>query len=221
MHTLLLIDDDELMRRILRTRLEQSYEILDTPDPEEGIVLALQRKPDAILLDLMMPKYSGFEVCQTLSSMSFTQRIPILIVSGESADRYREFCKNIGAKEFIEKPIDFAELRRHLEEIIAGGEKVKRPEARVRFRTPLKLSGHDAKGLRMQFSAVTENVTAAGFLCVCPAEMLEGAVVDVHLATDGHRFVGQARVARTDSAGPRGQICDFLFLEPPVDWVLP
>ena len=221
MPTLLLIDDDELIRRVLRKRLEQSYEILDTPDPEEGIVLALQRKPDAILLDLMMPKYSGFEVCQTLSSMSFTQRIPILIVSGESAERYREFCRNLGAKGFIQKPIDFAELRKHLEEVIAGRETGKRPEARVRFRTLLKLSGQDAKGARLNVTTVTENVTPSGFLCICPNEMAVGAVVEVHDATNGHRFVGKACVARVNSAGTRGQMCDFSFLDRPLDWVLP
>jgi DNA-binding response OmpR family regulator len=53
-------------------RLKNSYKIIDSGSPEEALALALQYKPAAILLDLMMPKYSGFEVCQTLSSLSFT-----------------------------------------------------------------------------------------------------------------------------------------------------
>jgi DNA-binding response OmpR family regulator len=221
MPKLLLIDDDDSMRRLLRSRLEPSYEIIETSDPEEGIVLALQQKPDAILLDLMMPRYSGFEVCQTLSSMSFTQRIPIFIVSGESAERYRDFCKNLGARGFFQKPINFAALRKELEAVIGGGQGAKRPEARVRFRTPLKLSGRDSKGAPLNLTAVTESVTASGFLCVCPAEIKEGAVVEVYLATDGHPFVGKARVSGVDWPGTRGQTCDFQFLETPTDWVLP
>lgn len=221
MPKLLLIDDDDSMRMLLRTRLEHSYEIIETSDPEEGIVLALERKPDAILLDLMMPRYSGFEVCQTLSSMSFTQRIPIFIVSGEPADRYRDFCKNLGAKGFFQKPVDFAELRRQLDAVMAGGAAGSRPVTRVRFRTPLKLSGRDANGEVLSVMTITENVTANGFLCVCPAEIKEGAVIEVHLATDGHPFVGKARVARVDWPGTRGQTCDFRFLETPRDWVLP
>ena len=85
MPTLLIVDDDQSVRKLLRFRLGNSYKILETGAPEDAIALAMQGKPDAILLDLMMPGYSGFEICQTLGSMSFTQLIPIFIVSGESA----------------------------------------------------------------------------------------------------------------------------------------
>lgn len=220
MRTLLIIDDDEATRRLLRARFADAYAIIDTSDPEEGLVLALQRKPDAILLDLMMPKYSGFEVCQTLASMSFTQRIPVLIISGESAERYRDFCTNLGAKRFFQKPFDVGTLRKQLEAVICG-ESSERAEARVRFRTPLKLSGRNSKGSPLQVITVTENVTGGGFLYMCAAEIEKGTVVEVHLATDAGTFVGRARVGRIDFAGTRGQTCDFQFLEAPRDWVLP
>jgi len=221
MPRLLIIDDDDAMRRMIRSRLEPAYEILETSDPEEGIVLALQQKPDAILLDLMMPKYTGFEVCQTLSSMSFSQRIPIFIVSGESAERYRDFCQNIGARGFIQKPIDFAALRKELEAVVKNGAGAKRPEARVRFRTPLRLKGLDATGAQLDLTIVTENVTTRGFLCGIDATIAEGTAIEVYLAADGRRFVGKAHVVRVDSPGTRGQMCDFEFLESPTDWVLP
>ena len=221
MKKLLLIDDDDAMRKLLRSRLQHSYEIFETGDPEEGIVLALQQKPDAILLDLMMPRYSGFEVCQTLSSMSFTQRIPVLIVSGECAERYRDFCKNLGARGFFQKPIDFAALERELDAVIAGAQNTRRPEARVRFRTPLRLSGRDAKGAPLDVSAVTENVTATGFVCLCPAGIREGTAFEVHLAMDGRPFVGTARVVYVNASGASGQMCEFRFLETPIGWVLP
>jgi len=221
MPRLLLIDDDDSMRLLLRSRLQSSYEILETSDPEEGIVLALQHKPDAILLDLMMPRYSGFELCQTLSSMSFTQRIPIFIVSGESAQRCQDFCRNLGAKGFFQKPVDFAVLRQELQTVIGGNHDPRWPEPRVRFRTPLKLAGIDAKGSRVDLLTVTENVTANGFLCGCQAEVREGTVLEVYLADDGQPYVGKARVTRVESPGTRTQTCDFRFLEAPRDWVLP
>src|SRR6202041_3483024 len=62
---ILIIDDDETMRGLLRDRLEDAYQIFDTGDPEQAIALALEHKPDGVLLDLMMPNFSGFEVCQT------------------------------------------------------------------------------------------------------------------------------------------------------------
>jgi putative two-component system response regulator len=55
---------------MLRFRLKDSYEVLDTSSPEEGLMLALLHKPDGILVDLMMPGQTGFEVCQTIASLS-------------------------------------------------------------------------------------------------------------------------------------------------------
>jgi CheY-like chemotaxis protein len=221
MPRMLIIDDDEFMRRLLRSRLQDTYDIIDTVDAEEGIVLALQHKPDAILLDLMMPRYSGFEVCQTLSSMSFTRAIPIFIVSGESSARYRSFCENLGAKGFFEKPVDFVALRRELAAAIGGNHQPKRAETRVRMRTALKLCGLDAAGAAFDLSTVTENVTANGFLCTCRARVHEGTIVKVYLASNGQHFVGTAQVARVNSPGTPGQTCDFQFIEKPSDWVLP
>ncbi len=59
------------MRRLLRINLADSYEIVDTGTPEQALALAMQDKPDAILLDLRMPKYSGFELCRTFNSLTF------------------------------------------------------------------------------------------------------------------------------------------------------
>jgi putative two-component system response regulator len=94
---ILIIDDDEVMRSLLRDRLEDAYQIFDTGDPEQTIALALEHKPDGVLLDLMMPNFSGFEVCQTLTGLSYTRQIPIFIVSGEAATKYKAFCQNLGS----------------------------------------------------------------------------------------------------------------------------
>jgi DNA-binding response OmpR family regulator len=221
MPRMLIIDDDESMRKLLRSRLQDAYEIIDTVDAEEGIVLALQQKPDAILLDLMMPRYSGFEVCQTLSSMSFTRAIPIFIVSGESSARYRSFCENLGAKGFFEKPVDFVALRRELEAAIGGNHHPKRAETRVRLRTALKICGLDIAGAAFDLATVTENVTSNGFLCACRASVSEGTIVKVYLASNGQQFIGKAEVVRVNSPGTPSQMCDFQFIAKPADWVLP
>jgi two-component system, chemotaxis family, chemotaxis protein CheY len=221
MRHLLLIDDDEAMRKLLRIQLESSYQITDTPDPEQGIVLALQKKPDAILLDLMMPRYSGFEICQTLSVLSFTQKIPIFIVSGESIERYERFCRNLGARGFFQKPVDFDMLRRELAAATEGKPAASRAEPRVRIRAALKLCGTDSNGTPFDSIIMTENVTANGFRCGCQTKLQNGAPVDVYLATAGAQFVGQAHVIGIDGTGTAGQSCEFRFTETPLDWVLP
>jgi len=78
MHKLLIVDDDEAMRRMLKLRLSATYEVIETGQPEQAMELALVHKPDAILMDLMMPQFSGFELCQSLRSLSYTSRIPLL-----------------------------------------------------------------------------------------------------------------------------------------------
>src|SRR3981081_2938113 len=84
MQKLLVIDDEEPMRRLLRVNLSDSYEIIDTGDPEQGLALAMQNTPSAIVLDLRMPRFSGFELCRTFTALTSTQLTPVFIVRRRS-----------------------------------------------------------------------------------------------------------------------------------------
>src|ERR1700682_359573 len=97
MHKILIVDDDRSMRSLLRVRLSDAYQVFDTEDPEQALALALEHKPDAVLLDLMMPKFSGFELCQSLRSLTYTSTIPILVITGETEAKYKDHCANLGA----------------------------------------------------------------------------------------------------------------------------
>src|ERR1035441_6020421 len=97
MEKLLIVDDEEAIRRLLRINLADRYEIIDTGNPEQALALAMQDKPDAILLDLRMPKYSGFELCRTFNSLTSTQLIPLIIVSRSEERRVGEECRSRGA----------------------------------------------------------------------------------------------------------------------------
>ncbi len=65
---------------------------------------ALEHKPDAMLLALMMPQLSGFEICKNLHPLSYTTRIPIFVVSGESGEEVREHCSRLRATGFSRSP---------------------------------------------------------------------------------------------------------------------
>ncbi len=220
MPRILIVDDEQAMRGLLRQRLQDSYEIVDTGDPEEALALALQHKPDAILLDLMMPKFSGIELCQTLTSLSFTTLIPILVITGESAAKYRDFCQNLGAAGFFEKPVDFNELTARLESLLQTKRPERRSEVRVRLRVPLKLRGTDLSGAKFEVMTVTESVSAKAFLCGFTASLEKDSVVEVFLASGDERHAGRARVVRAESPGTRWQRYGFRFLERPEHWVL-
>lgn len=220
MPKLLVVDDEPGMRNLMRKRLADSYEVIETGDPEQALGLALEHKPDAILLDLMMPKFSGFELCQSLHSLSYTGLIPIFVITGESAAKYKEHCHNLGAAAYFEKPVNFAELKRVLAEHMQNKRVERRPCVRVRMRVALKLKGVDANGKPFEELTTTENVSAEGFLCNCTQTLVKDAEVEVFLTGASERYVGRARAVRKEAPGAPWQRYGFHFKEKNEEWVL-
>jgi DNA-binding response OmpR family regulator len=198
MNTLLVVDDDDAMRGLIRLNLADSYRIVDTGEPEHALALALQHKPDAILLDLRMPKYSGFELCQTFTSFSSTQLIPVLVISGEAGAKTKQFCRDLGAVAYFEKPVDFDALRAQLADFLKTRRKERRSEVRVRLRVSLRLTGTDEDGRPFGIHTTTENVSRSAFLCACAVAMAEGSSVGVYLVGTQEEHVGQGQIIRSE-----------------------
>ena len=217
---ILIVDDDDSFRKLLRRRLEQSYKIIDTGQAAEALALALQQKPNIILLDLSMPEFSGFELCQTLASLSHTQAIPIFIISGEPAAKYKGFCQNLGAADYFEKPVDFDLLLPRLNEALNQNPPRRPPEAFFRLRVVLKLKGIDAAGKAFDFVTTTDRVSTDGFLCESPAILHKGSLVEISMAGEKEQYLGQARAARAEwHASPYPSYL-FRFVEKKARWFL-
>jgi len=220
MTRVLIIDDDEAIRRMLRFRLKDAYEIVDTSSPKEGLILALQHKPDAILVDLMMPAHTGFEICQTLAGLSFTQLIPVFVISGAPQAIYKDFCDALGAQGYFEKPIDFNLLQARLAAIASHDRQNRRTEPRIRLRVGLKVRGRDTKGNPFESLIFTENVSRRGFACGLSVPLVRNAVVEVFLwIPAAHRFTGEARLAWRKFPETPEQLCGFEFLGEPREWI--
>jgi DNA-binding response OmpR family regulator len=220
MPKLLIVDDDETVRGMLRMRLSDNYQVAETGDPEQALALALEHKPDAILLDLLMPGFSGFELCQSFHSLSYTSRIPVFIITGEAGAKYREHCESLGAKGYFQKPVDFTALKAALAASIQGKQPERRAHPRVRMRVNLKLRGTDANGRQFEELTTTENVSVGGFLCACTASLVKDAPVEVFLASGGQeRFAGRAKVVRREPAVPWPRY-GFHFEQITSEWLL-
>jgi CheY-like chemotaxis protein len=219
MAKLLVVDDEEALRRLVRLNLGDTYEIVDTGEPEQALALALEHKPDAILLDLRMPKYSGYELCQTFTSLSSTQLIPVLVISGEAGSKTKQFCRDLGVVAYFEKPVDFDCLQARLAELLQTRRIERRSEVRVRLNVPLKLSGQGLDGKPVEVLTTTENVSLNGFLCASNARLATNVLVTVFLAGSDEP-VGKARIVRTECREGGYPRYGFRFVEKTGNWVL-
>jgi DNA-binding response OmpR family regulator len=220
MHKLLIIDDEAPMRRLLRINLEDRYKIVDTGDSDLALQAVFQSKPNAILLDLRMPDYSGFELCRTFKSMSATQLIPIIIVSGEAGASTKLYCEELGAAAYFEKPIDFEALRDRLEKILQAAHPERRSEVRVALRVMLNLRGASANGKPFDELCSTENISRSTFFCRCEAPLKQDSEVSVSLVIEGKKFLGMARVIRREEGGAPQMRYAFKFLQKDVNWII-
>lgn len=220
MEKLLIVDDEEAIRRLLRINLADRYEILDTGISGEGLAMAMQNKPDAILLDLRMPNYSGFELCRTFKSMTSTQLIPIIIISGEGGASTKLFCKELGATAYFEKPVDFERLRATLANVLRAAQTERRHEMRVRLRVTLKIRGIDIHEKPFEEMTVTENLSKNTFFCGCTAVLKEGSTVEVNLVGAGTKFTGKASVVRSERSDTPYPRYAFRLVDKVGDWIL-
>ncbi|HJD19559.1 MAG TPA: response regulator [Candidatus Avelusimicrobium excrementipullorum] len=119
MKKVVLIEDSKTLAGALTGALElEGVQTVWAADGVQGVAAARKEKPDLILLDLMLPKLSGFEVCKMLKTNDLTWRIPVVIMSTLTDPESRDRAKEAGADYFIAKPYDLAatlaEIKKYL-----------------------------------------------------------------------------------------------------------
>ena len=109
--TILVIEDEEAQRLILQHNLEEAgYEVICAEDGEIGWELITDYRPDLIVLDWMMPKLSGLELCRRIKSSAKTKNTPIIMLSARSEEVDRIRGLDIGADDYVSKPFSIKEL---------------------------------------------------------------------------------------------------------------
>ncbi len=108
---ILVVDDEPINLDILRTRLAvHGYEILTATNGEEALAVATAQKPDLILLDIMMPKIDGIDVCRRLKADASLPFMPIILVTAKADSKDVVVGLEAGADEYLTKPVDQAAL---------------------------------------------------------------------------------------------------------------
>jgi two-component system alkaline phosphatase synthesis response regulator PhoP/two-component system response regulator VicR len=108
----LVVDDDRVIQQLLQVNLElEGYDVVATAsDGPEALVKVKELKPDLVILDIMMPKMDGLEVCRRLREDASTATIPVILLSARAQDLDIREGLDIGASAYLTKPFDPVEL---------------------------------------------------------------------------------------------------------------
>jgi twitching motility two-component system response regulator PilH len=121
MALILIADDSPTEVYVLQKMLEKNgHNILVAEDGEQAVEMTLQKKPDLILMDVVMPNLNGFQATRKLSKDPQTSHIPIIIVSSKNQETDKMWGLRQGAKGYLGKPVDEAELMTQIRELLGS-----------------------------------------------------------------------------------------------------
>ena len=117
---ILIIDDEKHLAALIKLNLEHTgkYEVSVAHDGEEGLKKVTQEAPHLIILDLILPKLTGEEVCKKIRRDEKTEKIPIIMVTAKASTADVIIGKVIGANHYITKPFQMNDLLKSIEEVL-------------------------------------------------------------------------------------------------------
>lgn len=118
----MVVDDEEDFLKITKINLEQTgrYEVTAVSDASAIVSQVKSFRPDIILLDILMPKTGGVEACKMLKEDTEARHIPVVVVSALDTENDKRAMKELGAVDFIVKPIEKGDLIARIEKVLQG-----------------------------------------------------------------------------------------------------
>ncbi len=108
---ILVVEDEPKSLKLIRDLLQVSgYKTIEATDGEQGVKLAKSKKPDLILMDIMMPKMDGYTACRAIRADKATKAIPVVMLTALDYELNKELGKDMGADGYITKPFSHQEL---------------------------------------------------------------------------------------------------------------
>ena len=109
---ILIVEDDPKSLELTRDVIEASgYSTISAIDGEQGVKLARDKKPDLILMDIMMPKMDGYTACHAIKMDELIKEIPVIMLTAAGYELNKKFAQNMGASGYITKPFNIEELQ--------------------------------------------------------------------------------------------------------------
>lgn len=116
---ILVVEDAAASKEIFQIAIQsRDTDILIASDGQEGVQLATEKKPDLILMDMMLPLMSGYEATEKIKSDPETKHIPVVAVTARAMDPERERAYRSGCDHFIAKPFRLSEIREAIEKFL-------------------------------------------------------------------------------------------------------
>ncbi len=118
----ILICDDEpyILESVSYIAKQAGYDFITAEDGEQSVDLAIKEKPALMILDINMPKLTGFEVCERLKNDPETKDIFIIMLTARGQERDERIGLEVGADEYITKPFSPRNLRKRMDEVLGG-----------------------------------------------------------------------------------------------------
>ncbi len=123
---LLIIDDNADIRQYISRIFEEEYQIIEAIDGEDGLQKAIERVPDVIISDLMMPKMDGFELCKNIKTNEATSHIPVILLTAKATVESRIEGFEQEADDYLTKPFNTDEIKARVRNVILIREKLKK-----------------------------------------------------------------------------------------------
>ena len=186
---ILIIDDNIVNRNLLHVILKKNgYKLLEASDGEEGLEVCSHELPDLVLLDIIMPKKDGYEVCSELKAQERTKDIPIIFLSAkdDASDKIRGL--ELGAVDYITKPFDKGEVLARVRTQIKIHKLTKSLiEKQKKLEEDLKAAAQIQKSLIPSTYPETENFSFAWRFIPC--EYSGGDIFNIHRLDENHLAV--------------------------------
>lgn len=158
---LLIAEDHAELRAYIRDTFAGKYQVLEAENGKVGLELAIQRVPDLIISDLMMPFLDGMEFCQKVKTNEKTSHIPFVLLTAVSTVESRLEGLETGADDYLNKPFNAQELQARVKNLIAQRARLREKFSRPNLAQPAEITvtSVDEKFLQKLFATIEENIS--------------------------------------------------------------